>query len=128
MEKYIFYHCPLCGNMLTREAGSTDHPVCCGESMQRLVAQTADSSTEKHVPVITIDGNKVTVVVGSTLHPMLSKHYIMHIYLVTSKGLKSAFLEPEQAPEALFTLEEGETVLGAYEYCNIHGLWYAAAE
>lgn len=128
MEKYTFYHCPLCDNIVTREIGSTDQPICCGEPMQKLVPQTADSTKEKHVPVIQVEGNKVTVVVGSTPHPMTEKHYITRIHLVTSKGMKYSVLDPEdEASIAHFELEDGEKVEGAYEYCNVHGLWYAEA-
>ena len=39
-----------------------------------LNANTSDAATEKHVPVVTIDGNKVSVIVGEVVHPMLEEH------------------------------------------------------
>ena len=35
---------------------------------------------EKHVPVIEVEGNKVTVRVGAVEHPMLPEHYIEDVY------------------------------------------------
>ena len=34
-------------------------------------------------------------------------------------------LKPGDKPEAVFALANGETVVAAYEYCNLHGLWKA---
>ena len=34
-------------------------PVCCGEPMTELVANTTDAATEKHVPVVEVEGNEV---------------------------------------------------------------------
>ena len=36
-------------------------------------------------------------------------------------------LKPGDKPEAVFALADGETVVAAYEYCNLHGLWKAEA-
>ena len=43
--------------------------VCCGENMTELKANTTEASTEKHLPVVTVDGSTVTVKVGSVAHP-----------------------------------------------------------
>ena len=79
--------------------------------------------TEKHVPVVTINGNKVLVKVGEITHPMIDTHYIEWIILRTNKKVMIQHLQPGESPEAMFTLEEGESVVEAYEYCNLHGLW-----
>ena len=34
-------------------------------------------------------------------------------------------LAPGQKPEAVFMLAEGDSVVAAYEYCNLHSLWKA---
>ena len=73
----------------------------------------------------TLEGSKVTAVVGSVEHPMLPAHYIEWIALETETQVQFAFLKPEQAPKAVFTLPEGETVQGVYAYCNLHSLWKA---
>ena len=46
------------------------------ENLKNLKANTTDAAVEKHVPVVTQDGNKVSVAVSSVEHPMLPEHYI----------------------------------------------------
>ena len=86
---------------------------------------TTDAAQEKHVPVITINGNNVDVVIGSVEHPMLEEHYITGIYLETKQGGQFKRLAPGEAPKASFVLSEGDEVVAAYEHCNLHGTWKA---
>lgn len=88
-----------------------------------LKANSTDAATEKHVPVITINGNDVHVQVGSVLHPMSEAHHIAFIVLVTDKRVLKNDLNPTGEPIADFTLDKDEKVIKAYEYCNLHGLW-----
>lgn len=90
-----------------------------------LIANTVDASQEKHVPQVSIDGSTVVVKVGSVEHPSLPAHYIEFILLETSTGIHTKWLKPGDVPAATFALVEGETVISAYEYCNLHGLWKA---
>ena len=94
---------------------------------EELIPNTTDGAHEKHVPVIMQDQNKVNVVVGSTAHPMLDAHYIVWIGIETCYGdvigFQQKWLEPGMLPEADFALSEGEELVAAYEYCNLHGLW-----
>lgn len=90
-----------------------------------LIPNTTDATGEKHVPVITITNNTVTVKVGSVEHPSLPAHYIEFIIIETDKGIQMKWKKPGNKPEATFTIAEDETVLTAYEYCNLHGLWKA---
>lgn len=99
--------------------------VCCGEKMTELKANTSDGAGEKHVPVVQVEGSKVTVKVGEVTHPMLEEHHIAWIYLETSRGGQIKYLDHTGAPEAVFALAEGEQAVAAYEYCNLHGLWKA---
>ena len=94
-----------------------------GEPQVELTANTEDAAVEKHVPVITTEGNKVTVSVGSVTHPMLAEHYIEWILLVTDKGIQKKLLKPGEEPKAEFALLDGEKVLNAFEFCNLHRLW-----
>ena len=122
----LFYRCEGCGNFVTFLGNKTAcTPKCCGETMKELTPNTTDGATEKHVPVITQDGNKVTVTVGSVEHPMLDNHYIEWIILETSEGYSKKDLHPCDKPCATFILNDNETVVAAYEYCNLHGLWSA---
>jgi len=99
--------------------------ICCGEEMQPLLPKTQDLGQEKHVPVITKTGNKVTVKVGSVEHPMVAEHYIQWIILQTKKGYQKIDLQPNQKPEATFYIDDDDEVETAYEYCSVHGLWSA---
>ena len=122
-----FYKCEICGNIIEfrKESGVT--VVCCGQDMEEIIPGTSDGAAEKHVPVIAIDGPKVTVTVGSVLHPSLDVHYIEWIALETKKGAQRVDLAPGDVPVAEFQLADGDEVIAAYEYCNLHDLWKAEA-
>ena len=96
---------------------------CNGAPMKVLTANTTDAAQEKHVPVVEVDGNKISVKVGSIEHPMTEAHLIEWIYLQTKKGGQYRYLTATDKPEAIFYLAEGDTPLAVYEYCNLHGLW-----
>jgi superoxide reductase len=98
---------------------------CCGEKMEELVPGAVEAATEKHIPVVTVDGLYVTAKIGSVEHPSLPEHYIMFIVLETDKGFITKKLNAGDVPAADFMLTQGEKPLRVYEYCNIHGLWAA---
>lgn len=118
-----FYICKHCGNIIAYVKNSGVPVVCCGEKMTRLVPNTTDASQEKHVPVITVKDNIVTVTVGSVEHPMTQEHHIEWIALHTRQGNQRKPLAPGEKPEACFALCAGDEVINAYAYCNLHGLW-----
>lgn len=117
-----FYRCKHCGNLAGMIHASGVVMVCCGDPMTLLEANTTDAAEEKHVPVVSVAGDTVTVKVGEATHPMLEEHYIMWIYLQTKNGGQRRVLKPGDAPEASFTLQD-DTPVRAYAYCNLHGLW-----
>ena len=78
------------------------------------------------MPVVSVNGTVVTVTVGSVEHPMLDAHYIQWIMLESREGRQRKTLKPGDAPAATFALTEGDEVVAAYEYCNLHGLWKSA--
>lgn len=122
-----FYQCEMCGNVIEFLNESGVPIVCCGEEMQELVPGTSDGAAEKYVPLIRISGNKVSVLVGEVQHPSTEAHYIQWIVLETKKGVYRIMLTPGQVPIAEFLLTEDDTVIAAYEYCNLHGLWMTKA-
>ena len=93
------------------------------ENLKNLKANTTDAAVEKHVPVVTQDGNQVSVAVSSVEHPMLPEHYIMGVYIETKNGGQLHRFQPGDTPKATFTLADGDEFVAAYEYCNLHGLW-----
>lgn len=115
--------CEHCGNMVTFLKESAGTLKCCGEDMKELIPGTSDGAQEKHVPAVSCEGNKLTVKVGEVEHPMLEAHFIQWIALETKNGVQVKYLKPEEKPEAVFVLADGEEAVAAYEYCNLHGLW-----
>ena len=93
--------------------------------MKPLIPNTTDAAGEKHVPLIKQEGNLVTVSVGSVAPPMLAAHSIQWIILETKQGRQRKMLKAGEKPAAVFALTDGDEVVAAYEYCNLHGLWSA---
>lgn len=120
-----FFVCEHCGNIIAFVKESGVPVVCCGQNMTELVPGTSDGALEKHVPVIAVQGNEVTVRVGAVGHPMTKEHWIEWIALETRKGNQRIQLEPGDKPEAKFLITKGNEVVAAYAYCNLHGLWKA---
>ncbi len=117
-----FYICEKCGNIVGMIHSSGAPLACCGQKMTKLEAGVVEASREKHIPVVTVDGNTVKVVVGSVEHPMSEEHYICWVYLKTDKGGQRRCLKPGDAPVATFAIGD-EKPLEVYAYCNLHGLW-----
>ena len=120
-----FYICSHCGNIIAFVKDKGVPVMCCGQKMNEIIPGTTDAATEKHVPVITQEGNIVTITVGAVEHPMTPEHFIEWISLETNKGNQRKILVPNTAPVAKFALIEGEEVVAAYAYCNLHSLWKA---
>lgn len=120
-----FYKCAHCGNVAIKPVDSGVPLVCCGEKMELLEAGVTDAATEKHVPVATVSGNQVEVVVGEVEHPMTEEHLIAFIALETKASYQVARLTAADAPRATFAIAEGDAPVAVYEYCNLHGLWKA---
>ena len=123
MGNLIFARCKKCGNFVAfigKKSGCT--PQCCGEEMTVLKANSTDGANEKHVPDVTIDGDKVSVQVGSVLHPATEEHHIAFICLETETGCQLKNITPGDEPKAEFLLN-GDKAVAVYEFCNLHGLW-----
>lgn len=126
-EKLQVYKCDVCGNIVEMVESGAGELVCCGQPMTLQQEKTEDAATEKHVPFIEkIEGGYKVRVGRNAAHPMEEKHYIQWIELLAGDKAYRQFLNPGDAPEAVFACGEtrspGETV-SAREYCNVHGLW-----
>lgn len=119
-----FYVCKHCGNLVGLIHNAGVPLKCCGENMVELVANTTDAAQEKHVPVAHVDGQTVSVCVGSVEHPMAEDHSIEWVYLETEKGGQRKAFVPGDAPKAEFLVKDDKPV-AVYAYCNLHGLWKA---
>lgn len=116
-----FYQCKGCKRIISYldDMNSSEH----GEHFEELVPNITDAATEKHVPVVEENGNKVTVTVGSVEHPMTAEHFINWIIVETTHGFQKIELKATDKPKAEFLLADGEKLVAVYEYCNLHGLW-----
>jgi len=117
------YTCEVCGNVVEVLHEGRGQLVCCGRPMKLQEENTVDASREKHVPVVTVEGGKVKVSVGSVPHPMEEKHFIEWIEVVVDGRSCRQFLAPGDPPEAVFDLAGSQVTARAH--CNIHGLWKA---
>jgi len=122
-ERLQVYKCDICGNIIEVLHPGKGILVCCGQPMKLFTENTVDAAKEKHVPVIERIEGGILVKVGSVPHPMEEKHYIEWIELIADAKSYRQFLNPGEAPQALFKIG-AERVL-AREFCNLHGLWKA---
>jgi superoxide reductase len=120
-----FYRCSHCGQIVAIVKNKGVPIMCCGEKMQEIIPGTTEAATEKHIPVFTVEGNKVIVTVGEVEHPMLEEHYIEWISIQTKFGNQRKALKPGDEPKTCFALCEGDEVEAVYAYCNLHSLWKA---
>lgn len=120
-KKMGIYKCMICGMIVETLHGGDGELVCCGEPMKNLVAKIADVGKEKHVPVIEKVNGGIKVKIGSVPHPMEEKHYIEWIEILADGRVYRKFLNPGDAPEAVFNIQAAVVI--ALEHCNLHGLW-----
>ena len=127
-EKLQVYKCNLCGNIVEMVEGGKGKLICCGQPMALQEEKTEDAATEKHVPFIEkVEGGFKVRIGQNAAHPMEEKHYIQWIELLADGKAYRQFLNPGDAPEAVFCACEQSSCkcedVSAREYCNVHGLW-----
>lgn len=115
-----FFICEHCGNIVGMIHSAGVPLMCCGQKMTKLEAGVKEASKEKHIPVVTVNNNLVTVTVGEVIHPMTEEHSILWVYLQTDKGGQRKCLNGDAT--VTFALTD-EKPVAAYAYCNLHGLW-----
>lgn len=123
-----FYRCTVCGQIVGIVKETAAPLVCCGKEMEELIPCSTDGALEKHVPEIKTENGMVLVSVSSVPHPMTREHCIEWISLETKCGNQRKALKPGEKPAACFSLCQGDEVIAAYAYCNLHGLWKAVAK
>ncbi|MCL2664501.1 MAG: desulfoferrodoxin [Defluviitaleaceae bacterium] len=143
-SKQKFFLCKVCGNMIGRLNDKGSGISCCGEPMSEIIANTAEASTEKHLPVIDCEecccGDddcgcedeacscggggciRLCVSVGAAPHPMDESHRIMFVYVETERGGQRKCLCASETPKTCFCLNNDKPI-AVYAYCNLHGLW-----
>jgi len=122
-EKLQVYKCEVCGNMVEVIHTGGGTLACCNQNMTLQQEGVTDAATEKHVPVLEKVSGGYKVTVGSVSHPMGDDHLVEWIELIADGKAYRQFLQPGDAPEAVFNVEADKVV--AREFCNLHGLWKA---
>lgn len=122
-EGLKFYRCNTCGNLLLVMVDPNVKPVCCGNEMEILEPQSGSEGGEKHIPIINIEGDSITVRVGLQLHPMAPEHRIEWIAISDGERVEIQKLGLTTPPIAKFPLIGKGDKIRAYAFCNIHGLW-----
>ncbi len=107
--------CSACGNIVSYEKNADI--VCCGKTMNNVVANSVECAIEKHIPTYEKVEDEILVKVN---HVMEKDHYIEKIVMVTDNKTIVVDLYPEQEAQARFPYVKGATI---YAYCNKHGLW-----
>ena len=113
-----FYRCEHCGSIVTFLQNSGVPVMCCGQTMTELVPGASDGASEKHVPVVSAQGNEILVKVSSVEHPMLPEHHIVFIAIETAQGSQIKYLHPGEKPQARFALTVGYCFLAASAFCT----------
>lgn len=115
------YKCTICGNIVEIKHTGASALVCCNKKMDLLTENVTEAAVEKHIPVIKKLKNGYKIIVGDVEHPMIEKHYIEWIQLITENEVYTKFLTPNMKPEAIFEIEADK--ITARAYCNLHGNW-----
>ncbi|MDT8357629.1 MAG: desulfoferrodoxin family protein [Methanomicrobiaceae archaeon] len=107
--------CNQCGKLVMVVRNGTQGLTCCDQDMERLV----EKSDNVHVPQI--EGkNQITVSIPGVASPMGRDHYIEWIEVFDGPYLHVKGLNPDDAPEAEFTVTSPRVKVRTY--CEAHGL------
>lgn len=117
------YKCNKCGNIAELLESGTCEMYCCDQPMELLKAVQKEEGKEKHIPVLTIDSDKIKVDVGSIPHPMEKEHWINFVEVCVGGEVFRKRLNPGDEPSATFNVNANNEKVSARIYCNVHGLW-----
>ncbi|WP_294578931.1 desulfoferrodoxin family protein [uncultured Thomasclavelia sp.] len=121
--------CPICGNVVEMVEDHGVPLMCCGKPMEVVEAGVVDAAVEKHVPVVTVEGDYLTATVGEVLHPMTPEHLISNVWVEFADGsMMKTTLTADDQPIAKFNIAGKSGKATVYEYCNLHGLWKKEVE
>ncbi len=102
-----FFKCEHCGNIAVKVFDAGVPLVCCGEKMVELVADSQDAALEKHVPAVTVEGDKVRR--RSVAHPMTEAPHRVRVPR-HRKGCQVHPVVSGRCPHAEFVVAEGDAL------------------
>ena len=117
----MFKKCNKCGE-LVKVINDNCTPMCCGQEMILIKANSVDAAFEKHVPNYEIKDKKIIVTVN---HVMEEDHYIEWLAIENDEYFSMKKLNPGDAPKVEFDYIPNATI---YSYCNKHSLWKNVVE
>lgn len=122
--KLQLFRCNVCGKLIVILSDSITPTICCGRKMQEADPYRAGNiGSEKHLPVMRLDGNKILVRVSGEAHPMTEEHQIEWIGMQTNQGFQLKKLKARGKAHACFSINDEERIEALYDFCNKHGLW-----
>ncbi|MEG0873125.1 MAG: desulfoferrodoxin family protein [Clostridia bacterium] len=128
MQELEVYICDICKNIVMFLQKSFGKLTCCNEPMRKILPNSVQADTKKHMPIGVFDGDNIIVEIGSIQHPMTEEHAIKWIYIVTDEGLaQKRDLNVGDIPKAIFQIGNAKRI-DIYAYCNLHGLWKSTVE
>ena len=122
-EGLKFYRCNTCGNLLFVMVDPNVRPTCCGNDMEILDHVHGSEGSEKHLPIIEINQNDITVQVGLQVHEMAPEHRVEWVALTNGERVEIQRLPISTPPVVKFSKMNGDGKVRAYAFYNIHGLW-----
>ncbi len=124
MKETVWMKCETCGQLIEVVNVTGAEIICCGKPMTQQEERITGEWNEKHIPVPAGEQNAGSyhVIVGTVPHPMTPEHYIEWIELQEGSLVFRKYLEPSDAPEAVFPVS-GRGDIRLRSYCNKHGLW-----
>lgn len=93
------------------------------EGYHLMDSESREGAGEKHLPVVIVENDVVTVSVGSVHHPMTDEHSIAWVWIQTKLGEQYAKLAAGSEPIVKFALLPQDKLECVFAYCNQHGLW-----
>lgn len=93
------YYCPSCDSFVFK-TGEAMAVSCCGETLQPLTAGTSDGAREKHVPVVTHEGDLLHVQVGGSATSYVGKPLHPVDRFGDRRGIPSALSETGRRTES----------------------------
>lgn len=120
-----FYICEHCGNIVTFVKSSGVPVMCCGQKMTELVPGHHRRRGGEARPRDPGGGRPGHCDRGLCGAPHDPEHFIEWDRPGDQGGVQIKHLTPGSKPQAVFALTQGDSVVSAYAYCNLHGLWKA---